>query len=90
MTWMAWTVQTAIFFTAIGTALFVMTVWEIYRPTELARGFLPMATTRGDRFFISLLSAAFIHLLWLGTVADHVAVASLLSVIWAGLLMRWG
>jgi len=49
-----------------------------------------MATTRGDRFFISLLSAAFIHLLWLGTVADYVAVASLLSVIWAGLLMRWG
>lgn len=90
MNWMAWTVQTAVFFAAIGTALLVMTVWEIVRPTELARGFLPMATTRGDRFFISLLSAAFIHLLWLGTIADHVAIASLLSVIWAGLLMRWG
>jgi len=90
MNWMAWTVQTAVFFAAIGIALLAMTVWELIRPTELARGFLPMATTRGDRFFISLLSAAFIHLLWLGTVADYVAVASLLSVIWSGLLMRWG
>lgn len=90
MNWMAWTAQTAVFFAAIGIALLAMTVWELVRPTELARGFLPMATTRGDRFFISLLSAAFIHLLWLGTVADYVAVASLLSVIWAGLLMRWG
>ena len=30
------------------------------------RGFLPMATTRGDRLFIGLLGAAYIHLAWLG------------------------
>ena len=90
MNWMAWTAQTAVFFTGIGIALAVMTVWELLRPTELARGFLPIATTRGDRFFISLLSAAFIHLLWLGTIADNIAIASSLSVIWAALLMRWG
>ena len=90
MNWMAWTAQTATFFAGIGLALILMTVWELLRPTELARGFLRIATTRGDRFFISLLSAAFIHLLWLGTVADHVVVASALSVIWVALLMRWG
>ncbi len=90
MNWMAWTAPTAIFFVGIGIALLVMTVWEMLRPTELARGFLPMATTRGDRFFISLLSAAFIHLLWLGTAADYLVVASALSMIWAALLMRWG
>lgn len=90
MNWMAWTAQTAVFFAGIGIALIVMTIWEILAPTELAQGFLPMATTRGDRFFISLLSAAFIHLLWLGTVADNIFVASSLSVIWAALLMRWG
>lgn len=90
MNWMAWTAQTALFFVSIGIALIVMTVWEMLRPTQLARGFLPMATTRGDRFFISLLSAAFIHLLWLGTVADNMLVASSLSMIWAALLMRWG
>jgi predicted small integral membrane protein len=90
MNWMAWTAQTAIFFTGIALALVLMTVWELLRPTEIARGFLPMATTRGDRFFIGLLSAAFIHLLWLGTVGDHIVVASALSLIWAALLMRRG
>ena len=90
MSWMAWTAQTAIFFVAIGTALALMTAWELLRPTKLARGFLPIATTRGDRFFISLLSAAFIHVLWLGSVSDHIYVASLLSLVWAAVLMRWG
>ena len=67
-----------------------MTILELLRPTELARGFLPVATTRGDRFFISLLSAAFIHLFWLASVADNLAIASALSVTWAAVLMRWG
>jgi predicted small integral membrane protein len=90
MNWMAWTPQTAIFFAAIAIALIVMTTWELLRPTRPARGFLPMATTRGDRFFISLLSAAFIHLAWLGTVTGFLPVASVLSLAWAVLLMRWG
>lgn len=90
MSWMAWTTQTAVLFTSIAVALIAMTVWELRRPTELARGFLPMATTRGDRFFISLLSAAFIHLVWVAIGPGPVAVASVLSVIWAIALMRWG
>jgi len=87
---MAWTPQTAIFFAAVGAALILMTILELLRPTELARGFLPVATTRGDRFFISLLSAAFIHLFWLASVADNLVIASALSVTWAAVLMRWG
>ncbi len=31
-----------------------------------AKGFLPISTTRGDRFFIGLLSAAYIHLVVVG------------------------
>ena len=90
MNWVAWTPQTAIFFVAIGVALVLMTAWELLRPTNLVRGFLPMATTRGDRFFIGLLSAAFIHILWLGTVSEYLVVASVLSLVWAAVLMRWG
>ena len=90
MTWMAWTPQTALFFTCIGVGLVSMTILELLRPTSLIKGFLPMPTTRGDRFFISLLSAAFIHLLWLGSFEDYLYVGSTLSVIWAALLMRWG
>jgi len=90
MSWMAWTPQTGIFFAAIGAALVFMTALELMRPTRPAKGFLPMTTTRGDRFFISLLSAAFIHLLWLGTISDGLEIASVLSVVWAALLMRRG
>jgi len=90
MDWMAWTWPTGLFFLFIACALVLLTCLELWRPTRLQQGFLPMPTTRGDRFFISLLRAAFIHLLWLGLLGDHLVVASLLAVLWAALLMRWG
>lgn len=60
--WMAWTLPVAIFFTSIVLMLIGMTVWEIKSPTTLRRGWLPMETTRGDRLFIGLLSAAYLNL----------------------------
>lgn len=90
MNWMAWTPQTAMFFASIFIALIILTAWELRHPTRTERGFLPIATTRGDRFFISLLSAAFIHLLWLAVFADRMVIASGLSAVWAILLMRRG
>jgi len=64
--WMAWTTPVAVFFSCIGLMLLVMTVWEIKSPTSLRRGFLPMETTRGDRLFIGLLSAAYVNLAFVG------------------------
>jgi len=87
---MAWTLPTSVFFAAIAVALTVMTLVELKYPTRLTRGFLPVLTTRGDRFFIALLSAAFIHLLWLGMVGEDLPIASALALIWAAILMRWG
>lgn len=43
-----------------------MTVWEIKSPTLMRKGFLPLATTRGDRLFIGLLCAAYINLAFVG------------------------
>ena len=60
--WMAWTLPVAIFFCAIVVMLVSMTVWELKSPTVLRRGFLPIATTRGDRLFIGLLAAAYLNL----------------------------
>lgn len=62
--WMAWTLPVAVFFTCIVLMLIGMTVWEIKSPTTMRRGFLPMETTRGDRLFIGLLSAAYVNLLF--------------------------
>jgi len=64
--WMAWTTPVAVFFCCIALMLVGMTVWEIKSPTTLRKGFLPMATTRGDRLFIGLLSAAYINLAFVG------------------------
>jgi predicted small integral membrane protein len=60
--WMAWTLPVAIFFSCIVLMLAGMTVWEIKSPTVMRKGFLPIPTTRGDRLFIGLLSAAWLNL----------------------------
>jgi predicted small integral membrane protein len=60
--WMAWTLPVAVFFTCIVLMLIGMTVWELKSPTTSRRGWLPMETTRGDRLFIGLLSAAYVNL----------------------------
>lgn len=64
--WMAWTTPVAVFFTCIVLMLIGMTVWEIKSPTTLRKGFLPIATTRGDRLFIGLLTAAYVNLIFVG------------------------
>ncbi|WP_374427516.1 DUF2160 domain-containing protein [Ideonella dechloratans] len=70
--WMVWTTPVAVFFIGIALVLIGMTVWEIKSPTMLRKGFLPIATTRGDRLFIGLLSAAYINLAFVG-LAGHIA-----------------
>lgn len=65
LAWMAWTYQTAIFFAFIGLSLVILTLLAIYRPEKPRRGILGFPTTRGDRFFVSLLGSAFILILWM-------------------------
>jgi predicted small integral membrane protein len=64
--WMAWTTPVAVFFSCVALMLTGMTVWEIKSPTTLRKGFLPIETTRGDRLFIGLLSAAYVNLAFVG------------------------
>ena len=64
--WMVWTTPVAVFFCCIALMLIGMTVWEIKSPTLLRKGFLPIATTRGDRLFVGLLTAAYLNLGFIG------------------------
>ena len=64
--WMAWTLPVAVFFSCIMLMLVGMTLWELRSPTVMRKGWLPMATTRGDRLFIGLLLAAYVNLAWVG------------------------
>ena len=90
MEWMAWTLPTALFFSAIGLLLMCMTLFELRRPCLDRRGFLPIATTRGDRLFIGLLASAYLHLLVVGVSDWPLWVASLLSLAWLVVVLRWG
>jgi predicted small integral membrane protein len=87
--WMVWTLPVAVFFTCIVLMLIGMTIWELKSPTVLRRGFLPMATTRGDRLFIGLLSAAYVNLAFVG-LAGRIAQALSLDKepsIWIGFIL---
>jgi len=90
MEWMAWTSPTAAFFAAIALVLVGMTVWELRSPCIERRGFLPISTSRGDRLFIGLLGSAYLHLLVIGVTDWSVWVASLISLVWLLVVMRWG
>lgn len=86
---MAWTWQTALFFAVIALALVGMSVWEWFSPGGAPRrGIFFIRTTRGDRLFISLLLAAYIHLLWLAATRLPLWGASLISVIVALIVFR--
>lgn len=90
MSWMVWTLPTALFFSSIAAMLAGMTVWEVVSPTIERKGFLPIATTRGDRLFIGLLCAAFIHLGVIGFTSLSIWIALAVSALWLLVLMRWG
>ena len=99
--WMVWTTPVAIFFTCVALLLAAMTAWELRSPTVLRKGFLPIATTRGDRLFIGLLAAAYVNLAFIGLAGKFAQWFSLeqepsiwfgfvLSMAVLGLVMRRG
>ena len=90
MSWMAWTWQTAAFFSCIALLLVGMGAWEWISPGGAPRrGILGITTTRGDRLFISLLGAAYIHLIWLALFGTPLWGAAVLSLIVATIVFLW-
>ena len=98
---MAWTLPVAVFFTTIVLMLIGMTVWEIKSPTSMRKGWLPIATTRGDRLFVGLLGAGYINLAFIGLAGRTKDWLSLgtepsiwisfgISVVWLAWVMRKG
>ncbi|MEI7515225.1 MAG: DUF2160 domain-containing protein [Betaproteobacteria bacterium] len=90
--WMAWTLPVAVFFSCIVLMLIGMTVWEVKSPTVMRKGFLPMETTRGDRLFIGLLSAAYVNLAFVG-ISGHLMEWMFLESepsIWISFLLSMG
>lgn len=90
LSWMAWTGPTAGFFAGIAFLILCMAAWEYFSPGGGPRkGILGLNTTRGDRLFLALLGAAFIHLAWLGLTDWAVWIGSIIAVIYAVAVFRW-
>jgi predicted small integral membrane protein len=88
--WMAWTFETAAFFSCIACLLVGMTVWELCSPGGARRrGVLAIETTRGDRLFISLLGGAYINLAWLGLLGPPLWGAMVATLVFAAAVWRW-
>ena len=88
--WMAWTLPVAIFFSAIVLMLIGMTLWQIKSPSIERKGWLPIATTRGDRLFIGLLMTAYLNLAWAGLTDLHQGFAAVIGFVVLLIVMRWG
>ena len=88
--WMAWTPPIALFFIGIVFMLIGMTLWQVRSPSIERKGFLPIPTTRGDRLFIGLLSAAYVNLAWAGLTDLTQWVAAVIGLVVLIVLMRWG
>jgi predicted small integral membrane protein len=104
LAWMAWTPATLLFYAVVACVLTLLTVLALRYPETERVGVLRIPTTRGDRLFISLLGAAFIHLIFLAVhgsealttlpVAGGIEVSRLwigtaISLVYAAAVFRW-
>lgn len=87
--WMAWTWQTMAFFGAIAAALIVLTLLAVVRPETPRPGVLVFATTRGDRFFVSLILAAFVFLVFIKLGDGNMIYPSIAALVGAALIFRF-
>jgi predicted small integral membrane protein len=63
--WMAWTWQTALFFAFVAAMLIILTLLAVFRPETPRSGILRFPTTRGDRFFVTMIGSGFIFIFWM-------------------------
>jgi predicted small integral membrane protein len=90
LSWMAWTPETATFFACIAAALALMTGLQMWKPSIERVGVLGVATTRGDRLFVTLLGSAFICLAWLGLIGPETLWWSLAAcAVYGAAVFRW-
>jgi len=89
LSWMAWTWPTAAFFLCIALGVTVMTIWQFISPSEERAHSFGITTTRGDRFFVSLLGFALIELAWIGFVGDYFLASAVVCLLYSWAVFRW-
>ena len=67
-------IPTAIVLILLLISLVTLTILDLRNPDSERRGFSPIAFSRGERFFLSIVSTVAIFLIWLALQANSVPV----------------
>ena len=89
--WMHWNLASIIGFACLFGMIIGMNVWHAISPGYSRKGFMPMAMTRGERVFFSLLVFFGLELLWLGLMPEVYIVWSLpIAGALIFIITKWG
>ena len=89
--WMYWTWQSGLAVGGVFLCIAVLGVWDAKNPSIARKGFYPIKTTRGDRFFIGIITSILLFLLWLLIVGNSLLlIPSAIAVVWFLVQGRWG
>jgi len=87
--WMGWTWPTAAFFAALAAGLVGMSMWDVLSPSTPRTGIFGNMTSRGDRFFVSVIGSMLIELGWIGIVGGNYATSAIICLLFAAAVFRW-
>lgn len=89
--WMYWTLPSGLAIASLFAAIALMAVWDMISPSAIRKGFFPIPTTRGDRFFIGIISMIAIFLLYVALVGQTALWIPLtISLAWFAIEGVWG
>ena len=70
--WMQWNWAGTLFFSILFLSITGLTVWDVFTLENRRKDFLPIATTRGDRFFIGIKAVFLVCFFSFPNDIDHV------------------
>ncbi len=69
--WVQWNWAGTVFISFLILSITGLTVWDAIVPGTRKKGFLPIPTTRGDRFFIGVICSIGLTLIWLALMGNQ-------------------
>lgn len=90
LSWMHWTLSSALGFGLLAALLGGLAILDRFYPGYARKGFLPMATTRGDRVFMSIAIFVTTVFAWLKFFPEASSIwAFVIAGAIAFILMKW-
>lgn len=88
--WMAWTPQTAVFVTIVFGSLAGLAALAALHPPVPRKGFLPMATSGGDRVYVGLLGTGAILIALIAFTGAPIVAGLAVAAVWMVVVVVWG